>query len=188
MLLKPTKVDATLRPRQLVGLKREAMRAIVGTLVFTVLIPGSVTVLVPYLLLTSGLGLTCEIGNFRFIGIVLLVFGIVFYGWTAWDFAFVGRGTPAPIDPPKVLVSRRLYRIVRNPMYIGVVSILVGEAILFMSVILLAYALAIWSLFHLFVVYYEEPNLRQRFGAAYVEYCKVVPRWIPRIRRVGESG
>ena len=143
------------------------------------------TVLVPYLILASGLKLIFDIGNFRLIGFLPIVFGIVLYSWTAWDFAFAGRGTPAPIDPPKVLVSRRLYRIVRNPMYIGVLSVLVGEAIFFMSATLFAYALVVWSLFHLFVVYYEEPNLRQRFGAAYEEYCKAVSRWIPRLRRAG---
>jgi len=159
------------------------MKALLGTLIFTVLAPGPVLVGVPYLLVTSGLELSFAIGNLRFIGIIPIAIGTAGYIWTAWDFVFAGKGTPAPVGPPRMLVSRRLYRIVRNPMYIGVLFILVGEAILFMSWTLLAYAGLAWFLFHLFVVCYEEPNLRKKFGASYEEYLNSVPRWIPRAKR-----
>jgi len=159
------------------------MKALLGTLIFTVLAPGPVLVGVPYLLVTSGLELSFAIGNLRFIGIIPIAIGTACYIWTAWDFVFTGKGTPAPVGPPKMLVSRRLYRIVRNPMYIGVLLILVGEVILFMSWTLLAYAGLVWFLFHLFVVFYEEPNLRKKFGASYEEYRNSVPRWIPRVKR-----
>jgi len=164
------------------------MKAIVGTLIFTVFVPGSVTVAVPYLLVTSGVELSYRIGQFRLIGVVQIALGIALCFWTAWDFAFAGKGTPAPVDPPKILVSRRFYRIVRNPMYAGVELVLIGEAVFFMSLTLLAYALLVWLLFHLFVVYYEEPHLRKEFGATYDEYCKVVPMWIPALKRAQSDG
>jgi protein-S-isoprenylcysteine O-methyltransferase Ste14 len=156
---------------------------IVRTLIFTIFVPGSVAAGAPYLLLSSDVELlSYGIGNFRFTGVLPMALGALSYLWCAWNFAFVGKGTPAPIDPPKVLVSRGLYRVVRNPMYVGVGLILVGEAIVFESLTLLAYALFVWSMFHLFIVYYEEPTLRRKFGAAYEEYCKAVPRWMPRRR------
>ena len=93
-----------------------------------------------------------------------------------------GRGTPAPIDPPKELVARGLYRYVRNPMYVGVMSILVGEALIFASRTLVWYAVTVFIGFNLFVLLYEEPTLRHKFGAAYERYCAAVPRWLPRLR------
>ncbi len=164
------------------------MRVIFGTVIFTILVPGSVTVLVPYLLLASGLGCFYDIGGFRFIGLVLIILGAAFYLWTASDFTFAGRGTPAPIAPPRLLVSRRLYQVNRNPMYTGVLLVLLGEAVFFMSLALLAYAVLVWLLFHLFVVYYEEPNLRKKFGASYEEYCRAAPRWIPGLKRTNKNG
>lgn len=159
------------------------MRALAGTLVFTVLAPGSVTGLVPWLLLRYGLALSHEIGTLRFIAAVPIAVGVAFYVWTTADFVVRGKGTPAPIDPPRRLVSGRLYGLVRNPMYVGVLLVLIGESILFASPVLLGYALLVWLSFHLFVVYYEEPHLRREFGNTYEDYCKVVPRWIPRWRR-----
>lgn len=153
------------------------------TLLFTILLPGSVTVVIPYLVLSSSSGLTFEIGYWKFVGIIPIALAIAVYIWTARDFVSVGKGTPAPIDPPRTLVAKGLYRTVRNPMYIGVLLALLGEAILFASVALLIYTIVIWFFFHLFVVYCEEPTLRKKFGAAYQEYCSVVPRWIPKLTR-----
>lgn len=99
-----------------------------------------------------------------------------------WDFAVSGRGTPAPFDPPKTLVVRGLFHVVRNPMYVGVVTALLGESLLFRSVCLLLYAAGLWLAFHLFVTLYEEPHLRRTFGTEYENYCAAVPRWIPRLR------
>ena len=157
---------------------------ILKTFLFSLLLPGSVTIGIPYLLLISEWRLIYDIGNFKFIGVIPIAIGLVFYILTSWDFAATGKGTPAPIDAPKVLVSKRLYRLTRNPMYIAVLLVLVGEAIFFVSLTLLIYAMLIWSLFHLFIIYYEEPRLRREFGTMYQEYCKVVPRWIPNFKRI----
>ena len=92
-----------------------------------------------------------------------------------------GTGTPAPIDPPRNLVVSGLYRFVRNPMYVGVALVLLSEAALFGSFRLLEYALIVWAAFFLFVVAYEEPALRRKFGVSYQAYFEAVPRWIPRL-------
>jgi len=153
------------------------------TLLFTILVPGTVTVLVPYLLLTSGFQLfPVEIGALRVLGLPPMLLGALTYLWCAWDFTFTGRGTPAPIDPPKELVVKGLYRYVRNPMYVGITLILTGEALLFESAVLFLYAGFLFVCAHLFIVYYEEPTLRRLFGAPYESYCKSVSRWIPRLR------
>lgn len=99
-----------------------------------------------------------------------------------WDFARFGRGTPAPVDAPKRLVVRGLYRRVRNPMYLGVLLVVVGWALRLASQGLALYALGLGALFHLFVVCYEEPALRRSFGPAYEEYAARVGRWWPRAR------
>ncbi|MGZ5442737.1 MAG: methyltransferase family protein [Thermoanaerobaculia bacterium] len=100
-----------------------------------------------------------------------------------WDFAWTGRGTPAPFDPPRRLVVAGLYRRVRNPMYLGMFVFLVGEALLLPDItremlIVLAGAAV---LAHGFVFLYEEPKLRELFGDDYVEYCRHVRRWVPRL-------
>ena len=151
-------------------------------LVFTVLVPGSVTVWVPNYFYRSQIKWDLVGANLHAaIAILSIVLGISGYLWCALDFAYVGRGTPAPIDPPKILVARGLYCFVRNPMYISVTLILLGESLLFESRPLLRYAVIVWVGFHLFVILYEEPTLREKFGASYEEYCRAVPRWIPRV-------
>ena len=158
-------------PRNMTALK---------TLLFTILVPGTVTVLVPYLLLTSGFQLfPVEIGALRILGLPPILLGALTYLWCAWDFTFTGRGTPAPIDPPKELVVKGLYRYVRNPMYVGITLVLLGEALLFESAVLFLYAGFLLVCAHLFIVYYEEPTLRRLFGTSYESYCKSVSRWIP---------
>lgn len=151
--------------------------SVLKTLVFTILVPGTVTVVIPRRLLGAG---AQPVVPFGLIGILPIALGAACYLWCAWNFASAGRGTPAPIDPPKVLVARGPYRVVRNPMYVGVVLILLGESVLFASMTLLWYALLLWLCFHLFVVLYEEPTLRRKFGTAYERYCKTVSRWVPR--------
>jgi len=162
-------------------------RALLRTLVFTVLVPGTITLPVPYLLL--GARAAFEIGPLRFVSVPCIALGAATYFWCAWEFVFAGRGTPAPIDPPKTLVVRGPYRFVRNPMYIAVVLVLGGEAILFQSCNLAAYTALAWLACHLFVVFYEEPTLKKKFGAAYEAYCQAVPRWRPRFtqRNAGVS-
>lgn len=153
------------------------------TLIFTIFIPGSVTVLFPYLILSSGLGrFEIGIGIFRFTGLFLLASGVLIYLWCAWGFTFIGRGTPLPIEPPKELVAEGLYRFVRNPMYVGVLLVIFGEAVYFASAALLLYAILIFTMFHSFTVFYEEPTLKKKFGEPYEKYCNTVPRWIPKLR------
>ncbi len=157
---------------------------LIKSLIFTIVVPGTVTILVPGLLLSSTAGSErFNIGIFRYLGVVPILLGASIYLWCAWDFTFAGKGTPAPIDPPKELVARGLYRYVRNPMYVGVGSVLFGEALLFQSLALVAYLGAVLLMFSLFVVFYEEPALTRKFGDSYRRYREAVPRWIPRIKR-----
>jgi protein-S-isoprenylcysteine O-methyltransferase Ste14 len=97
-------------------------------------------------------------------------------------FALKGIGTPAPVAPTKHLVVSGLYRHLRNPMYVGVVSAILGQALWFGSRTLLWYAAVVFTGFFLFVLAYEEPALRRQFGAEYERYCRGVPRWLPRIK------
>ncbi|HTY05623.1 MAG TPA: isoprenylcysteine carboxylmethyltransferase family protein [Gemmatimonadales bacterium] len=96
-----------------------------------------------------------------------------------WEFARSGRGTLAPIDPPKRLVVQGLYRYVRNPMYVGVLLILLGELGLVRTTTFLAYTLCFVVAVNVFVIGYEEPALRRMFGDEYRSYCARVHRWIP---------
>lgn len=147
-------------------------------ILFTVLVPGAATLYFPYSLLSrSG-------GNLQAASLILAVpagicilIGAAIYLRCAWDFAVEGLGTPAPIDPPKKLVVTGLYRWFRNPMYQGVLLILLGECLWFRDIALSIYTAAFAVLFHIFVVFYEEPILRNRFGASYIDYCRQVPRW-----------
>jgi len=155
------------------------------TVIFTLVVPGTVTVLVPrWLLSARPAPLPIDLGALRYLGLLPILLGAAIYLWCAWDFTFAGRGTPAPIDPPKELVVRGLYRYVRNPMYLGVISLLFGEAWLFASLSLFQYVAVAFCFFYLFVVLYEEPALRRKFGEAYQKYCEAVPRWFPRILKV----
>ena len=97
-------------------------------------------------------------------------------------FAWRGLGTPAPIAPTERLILSGLYRHVRNPMYVSVVAIVAGQALLFGQAKLLVYAALLWLGFHLFVVGYEEPTLRQQYGPEYDRFVRAVPRWLPRLR------
>lgn len=150
------------------------------TIIFTFLVPGTVTILVPYWLLASrSAPPAMQLGASRYFGVFPILIGASIYFWCAWDFTFAGRGTPAPIDPPKQLVVRGLYNYVRNPMYVGILAILLGETLLFASRRLFEYTAVAFTFFFLLVLLYEEPMLRQKFGESYRQYCKNVPRWIP---------
>ena len=97
-------------------------------------------------------------------------------------FAFQGLGTPAPIFPTRHLVVSGLYRYVRNPMYLAVASLILGQGLVFGNLRILEYGVAVWAAFHLFVLFYEEPRLRNTFGSEYEDFCMNVHRWIPRMR------
>lgn len=116
-----------------------------------------------------------------FIGLPIAFLGLGIYVWTVWLFVSAGRGTPVPLDPPRILVVRGPYRVVRNPMAVGFVVIFVGEAIAFGSMEILAYAALLFLAIHLFIVLVEEPGLKRRFGTPYTTYLESVPRWLPRI-------
>ena len=150
------------------------------TLIFTIIVPGAVMALIPYLLLSGRPSSFAQIGPFQIFGLIPMAIGAAIYLRCAWDFASTGKGTPAPIDPPKHLVARGLYRFVRNPMYVGVLITLLGEAWLFSSLALLVYAAIVITWQHLFVVFYEEPALKRKFGESYSDYLARTPRWIPR--------
>ncbi len=151
------------------------------TLLFTIVAPGTVTVALPYLLLARA-SHKLAISSWHWLGALPMLLGFGIYLWCAKDFAVKGRGTPAPIDAPKQLVVNGLYRFVRNPMYVGVIAILLGEALLFASTTLLYYAAIVFLGFNLFVLLYEEPTLRRLFGDSFQQYCARVPRWLPRFK------
>ncbi len=166
-----------------------AIKALVwGTIV---LVHGTVTVAIPWLvLLVTGPGLRSgEVGAFRLLGFVPTVGGALILLWSGWNLTVVGKGTPAPFDPPKELVAKGAHRVVRNPMYVGDLLVLLGLALLFGAAALLLYALLMACIFHLFVVLYEEPVLKRQFGDGYERYRQVVPRWLPngRTERRGAS-
>ncbi len=149
---------------------------------FTILQPGTVTVLIPYWLISSRSSGVLSHQPVCYSGLPLVVIGAAMLLWCIWDFFSSGRGTISPIDPPKHLVVRGLYRYVRNPMYVAVVTTLLGEAIFFISSPILIEAAIFFVLATLFVMLYEEPTLRREFGESYERYSQTVGRWIPRYR------
>ena len=149
------------------------------TLLFTILIPGTVLVLLPLALVPSGLGPHFYFGPASYSGLVPLLAGLSMIVACFTDFVRRGRGTPAPYDPPRQLVTSGLYRYVRNPQYVGVVLVVVGEALLSGAAVLFGYAAFLAVGYHLVVRYYEEPTLSRRFGEAYARYREAAPRWLP---------
>lgn len=151
---------------------------ILKNILFTFIAPGTVAVYVPYLLTR---GRTPSSGAMFAISIAFFATGAAIYLWCLWHFAYYGRGTPAPIDAPKKLVIHGLYKYVRNPMYVGVLTAVFGWVILYRSFMLLGYAALLWICFELFIVFYEEPHLKKIFGHEYEEYCLRVGRWFPKL-------
>jgi protein-S-isoprenylcysteine O-methyltransferase Ste14 len=156
--------------------------AVVGSAIFLVIAPGFVAVLVPWWISRwhahePFFGFT----PFRVIGALLIAGGIPVLLESFARFALQGVGTPAPVLPPRHLVVKGFYRYVRNPMYVAVVSLILGQALLLGNVDILACAAFVWFAMHLFVIAYEEPTLRKSFGAEYEIYSAHVPRWVPRL-------
>jgi protein-S-isoprenylcysteine O-methyltransferase Ste14 len=162
------------------GRDRRRLRAAAGTVVFLVLAPGVVAGLVPWLL--TGWDAHDTWVGLRVVGLVLIVAGSACLLEAFARFVVEGLGTPAPIAPTQQLVVGGLYRYVRNPMYLAVGGIIVGQALLLGRPILLGYAAlfaaAVWA----FVHWYEEPVLARRFGADYETYRCAVRGWWPRLR------
>ena len=148
-------------------------------LVFSIAVPGTAAFLIPWLIVG---GRRTELGFMTMVSILFFILGLAIYLWCVWDFAAFGRGTPAPIDPPKKLVVRGLYQVSRNPMYVAVLILILAWATSFSAIILVVYALILGIAFHAVIVIYEEPHLRKLFGDEYVDYCARVPRWLPRFQ------
>ena len=147
---------------------------------FLLLAPGMVAGYIPLALLRQGPQVGT--GVCSYLAFPLWILGGAILLWSFWNFLREGRGTPAPVDPPKELVAVGFYRYVRNPMYVGVLAIILGHFLWFGYWNLLIYAVFVFVAFHTFVTFYEEPTLKRNFGAAYEDYLKRVPRWIPRFR------
>jgi protein-S-isoprenylcysteine O-methyltransferase Ste14 len=115
----------------------------------------------------------------KILGGILLAAGAALVLETTARFALQGRGTPAPWAPPDRFVERGSYRFVRSPMYLGVILLIVGQGLLLGREILFAWAAVAWLIFTSFLAFYEEPQLRRRFGADYDDYRRRVGRWVP---------
>src|ERR1043166_8704471 len=145
-------------------------------LLFTLIVPGTVAVYLPLRIVRNR---SLVSGPTFGAGWLLLLVGASIYAWCVWDFATFGRGTPAPIDAPKKLVVRGLYRYTRNPMYAGVLTVILGWALLLQALEPVLYAFVVAACFQTFIVLYEEPHLRAIFGSEYQQYCGRVGRWLP---------
>ena len=117
----------------------------------------------------------------RLAAIVLIAIGLLPLGESIARFVRKGQGTLSPTHPTETLVATGFYRYVRNPMYLGVLTLLAGQALLFESRALWQYLAWVAVGFHLFAVFYEEPTLRKKYGAGYDAFCRNVPRWLPRL-------
>lgn len=156
--------------------------AIVGSIIFFFVAPFTIAGVIPWWITHWQIGSAAFAlppvqvagGGIAAIGALMLIDSFV-------RFAVKGLGTPAPVFPTKHLVVSGLYRYVRNPMYVGVVAAILGQALLFASPQLLIYGAIIWAAFTAFVQGYEEPTLLETFGDEYETFRKNVPRWIPRL-------
>jgi protein-S-isoprenylcysteine O-methyltransferase Ste14 len=159
---------------------RRVFWPVLNTIIFTIFVPGTVTIYVPIRIL-GGLAWPAT-GPLPWLGGLVFVMGAAIYFRCAWEFAVRGLGTPAPIAPTKFLVVTALHRYVRNPMYIGVLLVLLSEVAMYRSRQLLEYTAFFFAAAYFFVLFYEEPTLRHQFGESYEEYRRSVPRWIPSLR------
>ena len=162
------------------------LRAALGSAAFFALAPGIVAGVIPWWL--TDWHVQHWWAPARVAGALLIVAGVPLLVRSFVSFVMEGVGTPAPVAPTEQLVVGGLYRYVRNPMYLALEATLIGQALLLGRAVLLLWAaavgLAVWS----FVRWYEEPTLRRQFGAAYEDYCRTVPAWLPRLRRRAARG
>ena len=162
--------------------ERSPALLVAGTTVFFLLLPAQIAGTVPWMLSRWRMGppLLGWAGG-RVLGAVLIAAGVPVLLAAIVRFVRQGRGVPTPVLPARHLVVTGFYRYVRNPMYIAVLSVIVGQGLLFGSGPVLRYALLVAVGFQLFVLLHEEPSLRSRFGPEYEAYCRAVRRWIPRV-------
>jgi|SRR5690348_5559301 protein-S-isoprenylcysteine O-methyltransferase Ste14 len=157
--------------------------AIVGSAIFLVVAPGIVAGYVPWRICRWHVEAPLlGISSLRLVGVLLIAAGLTVLLDSFARFALQGLGTPAPIFPTRHLVVSGLFRYVRNPMYIAVVSLILGQGLFFGSILVLEYGVAVFVGFYLFVLIYEEPTLLKSYGREYEEFCANVPRWIPHLR------
>jgi protein-S-isoprenylcysteine O-methyltransferase Ste14 len=156
--------------------------AILGSFLFLLIAPGFVALVVPYWI-SRWQGGPAFAGSsaIQIPGLLLTIFGAPLLLASFTRFALQGLGTPAPVFPASHLVVTGFYRYLRNPMYVGVASIIFGQALYFRNVRVLEYGIVIALAFHLFILWYEEPTRRRTFDREYEEFCENVPRWIPRL-------
>ena len=156
------------------------MFVIARALTYAALFIGLIFVYLPGRLLSwSGIAQPAATGPLQIAGMIIGGVGAVIALWCIFAFAAIGKGTPAPFDPPRRVVIEGPYRFVRNPMYIGATLGLAGAAIFYGSLSLSIYAASFLLVAHLFVIFYEEPALRKSFAAEYEAYCQRVRRWVP---------
>jgi protein-S-isoprenylcysteine O-methyltransferase Ste14 len=155
------------------------------SLIFLIIAPGMMAGFIPLAFFRNGP--QTQTGIFSYLALPFWAVGIAILLWSFWDFAQRGLGTPAPIDPPKRLVMEGLYRYTRNPMYVGVLLVILGHFLWSGYWVLMAYGGLFFIATHLFIVLYEEPHLKKTFGADYDEYCRRVSRWIPKIKSFSEN-
>lgn len=153
----------------------------IRALLFLIIAPGTLAGWLPVYIAGGSLRPTGDLRPRQWAGLVLVAAGWSVLLWCFRDFARKGRGTPAPYDPPRALVVAGLYRFTRNPIYVGIDTAVIGQAVWFASWPVLFYAIGIAVAFHLRVLLYEEPVLTASFGDAYAAYRARVPRWIPRL-------
>ena len=163
--------------------RRRRTFAVLGSAVFFLIAPGTVAVYVPWRITRWRFGPPLlGIPLVRGAGVLLLAVGLPVLLDSFGRFAMEGLGTPAPLAPTERLVVSGFYRYVRNPMYVSVTMVILGQGLLFGSVAVLQYGAAVWLAFHLFVLLYEEPVLRRRYREEYDRFVAEVPRWLPRLR------
>jgi protein-S-isoprenylcysteine O-methyltransferase Ste14 len=156
--------------------------ATLGSAIFLFVAPGTVAGYVPWRIgkwqiLASFFGLA----GLRWMGALLMLVGTLLLMDAFARFALQGIGTPAPVFPTRHLVVSGSYRYVRNPMYVAVVALILGQGLLFGNARVLVYGLCVWLAMHLFVLIYEEPTMRKSFPADYAVFSAHVPRWAPRL-------
>ncbi|MGA3032935.1 MAG: isoprenylcysteine carboxylmethyltransferase family protein [Terracidiphilus sp.] len=157
------------------------MSVLMRTITYATLFIGFVLVYLPARLLAwAGIVRPAELAWPQMIGLILGSLGAVLALWCVVAFAWIGKGTPAPFDPPRRLVIRGPYRFVRNPMYLGAALAVSGAALFYKAFPLVIFVCGFLVITHLFVVVYEEPTLRRTFGPEYESYCHRVRRWWPR--------
>jgi protein-S-isoprenylcysteine O-methyltransferase Ste14 len=152
----------------------------IRSLLWTILVPGVITGFVPWVFFGLDRAQLTLSNPVHILGLVCIASGIVLILACIVEFARSGRGTLSPVDPPRHLVVRGLYRYVRNPMYLSATTILLGEVLVTGSLPLAVYWAVWFTAVNLFVIGYEEPTLRRQFGESYDEYTRHVRRWLPR--------